>query len=118
MGSSKLLVHQLTTLSHFLRVGLTRPSLNLEREKAARRAVELFPLWQLDSHMLPKKSNPFGYLNLFGTPRDVEERAEVFCEINLSGIFRNGVREAKKEAGEVGRAAALVANALKLLDGG
>ena len=126
LGSNKLLVRQLATLSHFLNAGITKPSLAAESAKAARRAAELFPLWHTDAHMLPKKSNPFGYLNLFGAPRDVEsevyeapdERAEVFGELGLDESFRQGVKEAKKEAGEVGRAAALVDKALKLADSG
>lgn len=124
MTNSKLVVRQLTTLSRFLVAGLTRPSLDHEREQAAKRAAEIFPLWQTDAHMLPKKTNPFGYLNLFGAPRDVEseiyegpaERVEVFCELNLHVVFASGVREAKKEGGEIGRAAALVATALKLVN--
>ena len=126
LGSSKLLVHQLTTLSHMLTEGLKRPSLQQEREVAARQAAESFPLWHSAAHTLPNKSNPFGYLNLFGAPRDVEsevyedaeERNEVFVELGLSAAFTHGVKAAKKEAGEVGRAAALVDKALRLVDDG
>ena len=124
LGGSKLLVHQLTTLSRFLTVGLIKPSVELERKAASERAVELYPFWHTDSHMLPKKSRPFGYLNLFGAARDVEsevyedaeQRAEVFVELGLDATFSRGVKEAKKEAGEVGRAAALVDRALKLVN--
>ena len=126
LGSNKLLVHQLTTLSRFLTAGLVGPSLEEERTATARRAAELFPLWHTGLHMLPTKSNPFGYLNLFGAPRNVEsevyegaeERAVVFCELGLEEIFSRGVQEIKKEGGEVGRAAALVAKALKMTDRG
>ena len=126
LGSNKLLVHQLTTLSRLLTAGLMKPSLDHERQMAAKTAAQLFPLWHTDAHMLPKKSNPFGYLNLFGAPRDVEsevyegaeERNEVFCELNLDKVFMHGVKEAKKEGGEVGRAAALFDKALRLVDSG
>lgn len=126
LSSNKLLVHQLNTLSRFLTAGFARPSLDQERAAAASRAAEMFPLWHVDAHMLPTKSNPFGYLNLFGTARDVEsevyesaeERSEVFCELGLDRIFADGVMEAKKEGGEVGRAAALVDKALRLADVG
>lgn len=126
LGSNKLLVHQLTTLSHLLIAGLRRPSLEQEQEIAMQKAAELFPLWHTHAHMLPSKSNPFGYLNLFGAPRDVEsefyeeadERCEVFCDLGMRESFDVGVREAKNEGGEVGRAAALVDKALKLADGG
>ena len=124
LGSSKLLVRQLTSLSHLLTAGLRRPSLEQERRAAAKQASVIFPLCHLDAHMLPKKSNPFGYLNLFGAPRDVEsevyenaeERVEVFIDLGMAEAFRLGVSEAKKEGGEVGRAAALVDKALRLAE--
>ena len=124
LGSSKLLVHQLTSLALLLSAGLTRPDLEKEQAAAARRAAELFPLWHTDAHMLSKKSNAFGYLNLFGAPRDVESemyedaegRAEVFDDLGLRDAFSNGVKEAKKEGGEVGRAAAQVEKALRLVE--
>lgn len=122
LGSNKLLVHQLNTLALFLAVGLTRPP--VDPNLAARRAAELFPLWHTDAHMLSKTSNAFGYLNLFGAPRDVESeiyedaegRCEIFSELGFLETFRHGVGEVKKEGGEVGRAAALVDKALKLAD--
>jgi len=124
LGSNKLLVHQLTTLSRLLAIGLARPSMEDERRAAGQRAADLFPLWHTDAHMMPKKSNPFGHLNLFGAPRDVEseiyedaeERCEIFCELGLDEIFKHGAQEAKKEAGELGRAAALMEKSLRLLD--
>ncbi|KAK5174878.1 rRNA processing protein [Saxophila tyrrhenica] len=115
LGSSKLFVHQLTTLSHLLVAGLKKPSLDHEYNVAAQEAASLFPLSHMDAHVLPSKSNPFGYLNLFGSSRDAEsevyedpeERAEVFVELGMAETFRHGVVEAKKEGGEAGRAAAL-----------
>lgn len=122
LASPKLLVRQLTTLSHFLAVGLTKPA--ADPNAAAKRAAELFPLWHTDAHLLPKRSKSFGYLNLFGAPRDAEseayedadERVEVFNELELLATFRQGVTEAKKEGGEVGRAAAGVEKALRLAE--
>ena len=120
MGSNKLLVRQLQVLSHLLTAALTKPK--ADPEAAARRAAQLFPLWHTDAHMLPTKSNPFGYLNLFGAPRDVEsevyddadERSEIFNELGLLDAFKVGVTEAKREGGEVGRAASQVDKALRL----
>jgi pre-rRNA-processing protein IPI1 len=74
--------------------------------------------------MLPRKSNPFGYLNLFGAARDVEsemyedaeDRAEVFDNLGLKHAFSKGLKEAKKEGGEAGRAAAQVEKALRLAE--
>ena len=88
------------------------------------RAAELFPLWHTNAHFLAKKSNPFGYLNLFGAPRDVEsevyddpeERMNVFLDLNMHGAFQFGVQEAKREGGEVGRAASAVDKALRLVE--
>lgn len=123
LGSNKLLVHQLSSLANLLTAGLTKPDLEAQRAAAARRAAEMFPLWHVDAHMLPKKSNPFGYLNLFGAPRDAESemyedpdgRAEVFTNL-LYDAFCKGVKDAKKEGGEVGRAAALVEKSLRLAE--
>lgn len=124
LGDNKLLVHQLTSLSRFLAAGLARPSLAEERKATSQRAAQTFPLWHTDAHVMSRKTNPFGYLNLFGAPRDVEseiyedaeERCEVFCELGLDEVFRSGAQETRKEAGEVGRAAALVEKALKLVE--
>ena len=123
LGSNKLLVHQLASLAKLLTVGLTKPDLEAERAAAAKRAAEIFPLWHSDAHMLPNKSNPFGYLNLFGAPRDPEsemyedpgDRTEVFHEL-FYDAFDKGVKEAKQAGGEVGRAAASVDKALRLAE--
>ncbi|KAK3067012.1 rRNA processing protein [Teratosphaeriaceae sp. CCFEE 6253] len=124
LGSNKLLVHQLNTLANFLSVGLMRPP--KDPQAAAKLAAAYFPLYQYDRHMLSRKSNPFGYLNLFGAPRDAEseiyedteERVSVLNELGLAERFQEGAREAKKEAGEVGRAASAVVKALRLAEVG
>ena len=126
LGSNKLLVHQLTTFSAFLHAGLTRPDLASQRHAASARAQHLFPLWHTDAHLIPQKSNPYAYLNLFGSARDVEgemyedaeERVRVFDEFGFGGCFGKGVKEAKREAGEVGRAAKGVEKALRLVGEG
>ncbi|KAK5128702.1 hypothetical protein LTR85_000035 [Meristemomyces frigidus] len=122
LGNNKLLVQQLNSLATFLTAGLTPEP--VDPDAAGRRAADLFPLWHTDAHVLPKGSNPFGYLNLFGAPRDAESevyddaesRYEIFGELGLLADFQAGVKEAKKEGGEVGRAAALVDKALRLAD--
>jgi pre-rRNA-processing protein IPI1 len=124
LGSNRLLVHQLNTLARFLTLGMSPPI--SDPTAAAKTAAALFPLWHTDAHILPTKTNVFGYLNLFGAVRDVEsevyadaeERVRVFNELALVAAFRAGVREAKKEAGEVGRAASGVEKALRLADVG
>lgn len=47
-----------------------------------------------------------------------EERLEVFFELDFLLTFRNGTQEAKREGGEIGRAAAAVDKALKLAETG
>lgn len=126
LGSNKLLVHQLSTLARFLTIGLARPDAAAERAAATQRAADMFPLWHTDAHSMPKKSNPYAYLNLFGAPRDVEsemyedteERCGVFLDLGMDEIFAKGAAAAKREAGEVGRAAAMVEKALKLATAG
>lgn len=122
LGSNKLLVQQITTLAHFLNAGLSRapPDPNVD----ARKAAALFPLWQCDAHLMPVRSHAYGYLNLFGAPRDVEgevyddaeERMNVFVDLGMDAAIAKGVLEAKREGGELGRAASLVDKALKLVD--
>ena len=69
--------------------------------------------------MLPKRSNAFAHLNLFGPPRDEESEMYVECEERqrifqkrFNAVVASGVEGAKREGGEVGRAAAGVAKAL------
>jgi len=125
LGSgNKLFVHQLTTLARFLVVGMT--SSPPDPAAAARRAAEIFPLCQTDTHLISRKSNPFAYLNLFGAIRDLEsegfedadERVEVFNALGFMKRFQDGVGEAKREGGDVGRAGAGVEKALRLADVG
>lgn len=122
LGSNKLLVHQITTLAHFLHAGLRRAPPDPKAD--ARRAAVLFPLWQCDAHLMPVRSNAYAHLNLFGAPRDVEgevyddaeERMHVFVELGMDAAIAKGVLEAKREGGELGRAASMVDKALKLVD--
>lgn len=121
LGSNKLLIHQITTLAHFLDAGLRRAPPDPKAD--AQRAAIIFPLWQCDAHLMPVRSNAYGYLNLFGAPRDLEgevyddaeERMNVFVELGMDAAITKGVMEAKREGGELGRAASLVDKALKLV---
>ena len=70
--------------------------------------------------MLPKRSNPYGYMNLFGEKRDeegecyrdVEERREVFRRMGCEGAVMKGL-DAVREGGEVGRLGGRVRKVLK-----
>ena len=113
----KLPVKTLNVLAAFLRAGL-----NDEHGAAADATYSqkwLFPLRYVDAHMLPKRSNAFAHLNLFGPSRDEEsemyvereERQRIFQQ-RFYAIVSSGVEAAKREGGEVGRAAAGVAKVL------
>lgn len=124
LGSNKLLVHQVSTLAKFLSAGLTRRA--SDPDVLAVKAAQMFPLWHTNAHVVPAKSNCYGYLNLFGAPRDLEsemyddadERIEALHESGLYDIFKYGVSEIKKEGGEVGRVAAGLDKALRLAEQG
>ena len=120
LGSSgaegNLRVKTLKTLGAFLRAGL------VPTEEPAEIAPSKwpFPLHNVECHMIPKRSNAYAHLNLFGPPRDEESEMYVEPE-DRQGIFRrsfqttveSGVQTAKKEEGEMGRAAAEVGKALE-----
>lgn len=79
-----------------------------------------FPLWDVQHHYLPEKSNAYACLNLFGTPKDDEnamleareDRLRVFNE-RFRSVVELNLDSAKSEGGELGRAAALVTKALR-----
>ena len=122
LGSNKLLVHQINTLTKFLNAGL-KPRAH-DPNALAVKAAQNFPQWHTEAHVLPTKSNCYGYLNLFGAPRDLDsemyddpnERVEALHESGLYDAFKYGVGEAKKEAGEIGRAASGLEKALRLAE--
>lgn len=124
LGSNKLLVHQINTLTKFLNAGLKPRA--YDPNALAVKAAQSFPLWHAEAHTLPSKSNCYGYLNLFGAPRDLDsemyddpsERVEALHESGLYDAFKYGVGEAKKEAGEVGRAASGLEKALRFAEQG
>jgi pre-rRNA-processing protein IPI1 len=119
VGTDKLLVHQLSTLANFLSAGLKRPILDAHAQAAC--AAASFPIWHMRDHLITTRSSPYDHLNLFGTPRevdnevydDVEDRADIFHALNLDSAFACGVKDAKSLGGEVGRAAASVHKALQ-----
>ena len=82
------------------------------REEWIRNAQRSFPYFMFQDHAIPKKRNPYGYLNLFGPPRDEEseqyedpeERARVFAKLAARDL-RAGLEKAKLEGGGIGRAA-------------
>jgi len=116
-SEGKLPVKTLNALAAFLRAGLVPPP---ESENGPYQSKWPFPLRHVEAHMLPTRSNAFAHLNLFGQPRDEEgemyvereERQQTFHQI-FRATVEKGVDAAKKEGGEVGRAASGVGKAIE-----
>lgn len=122
-SEGKLPVKTLNVLAAFISAGL-----NAEDRADANATYSKkwpFPLRHVETHMLPKRSNTFAHLNLFGPSRDEEnemyvereERQKIFQK-SFHAIISSRVEAAKKEGGEVGRAAAGVARVLPEKNGG
>lgn len=113
-AEGKIPVKTLIALTAFLQAGL-RPAEEVEELPSK----WTFPLKHVESHMIPKRSNAFTHLNLFGAPRDEEgdmyvereERRRIFHRRFYVSVQRN-LETAKKEGGEAGRAAAGLGKAL------
>lgn len=110
----KILVKCVDTLSDLLLAGL---GVDENGKEDAEREAWGFPLSHTAQHMLPQRSNPYGYLNLFGPPRGEESTGYVYREDRqrvfarrFQFVIREGLAGLKKEAGEYGRAAAKAEN--------
>jgi pre-rRNA-processing protein IPI1 len=121
-AGSTPMVKGLQALAGFLDAGIGNSG-DIPDDNARNEVVSLpwaFPLDQAAHHTLRYKPVSSASLNLFGQPRDEEDemydsredRHRVFCKTFLKPIER-GVENASKEGGEVGRASAAVANALR-----
>jgi pre-rRNA-processing protein IPI1 len=105
---------QLMVLTQFLKVGLGLNGLEIAYHRGRH-----FPLWDVELHTISSQSNPYAHLNLFGPGRDEEgemyaereSRQRVFSHRFQSSIEK-GVETAKREGGEVGRAAAVLEKTL------
>ena len=64
LGDSKSTAKVMIVLAEFLEAGLFETSGNGDANPFAKN----FPMWQLECHQIPVKSNAYGYLNLFGAP--------------------------------------------------
>ncbi len=116
-SEGKIPVKTLNVLASFLRAGL-KEEYNADADTTSTKRWP-FPLRHVEAHMLPKRSNAFAHLNLFGPPRDEEsemyvnreERQRIFHK-RFHAIVSRGTEAAKREGGEVGRAAAGAAKIL------
>jgi pre-rRNA-processing protein IPI1 len=106
---------QMLVLAQFLKAGLIEEKVEVPYNRAAH-----FPLWDVEIHMIPKKSGIYNRLNLFGPPRDeegemymdVEGRQRVF-HAHFRKAIEAGIINAKKVAGEAGRAASVLDKAMR-----
>lgn len=112
-SAGKGVVKQLNALGALLRAGFGKqaipvaPMRNFEGDN--------FPLHGAQFQLAMQRSNPYAHLNLFGAPRndetemyeDIEDRQQVFHDMFLN-LTEVGLEQAKKDGGEVGRAAAQV----------
>ena len=116
-GGGKVRVKALTVLAAFLRLGLVNQLAGSEDET---RGLTLWPLWHTRQHMLPRRSNCYAYLGLFGVVKDeeneihedAEARQRVF-ELRFRRTVENGLESAKRESGEMGRAGGIGMRVLK-----
>ncbi len=110
----------LLALTEFVQAGMGIESAEFSSNGDGDSHVQ-FPLWSSSQHLLPQKSNAFGYLNLFGMPKDDEtemledreDRLRVF-DTTFRAAIDMGLEGARKEGGEVGRAAAALTKALRV----
>ncbi|TKX24189.1 hypothetical protein C1H76_3600 [Elsinoe australis] len=124
LEDTKLRARQISTLSLLLNAGLRSPNADELVLRERQRAVQLFPLQDTNAHMLPRTPNPFGYLSLFSDAEDLtDEEGHVVADwagrmIKLRDAYIHGIEQgvsvAKKEGGEIGRAAMSVEKAVKI----
>ncbi|KAJ5638181.1 Pre-rRNA-processing protein ipi1 [Penicillium lividum] len=113
------MIKVLGALAGFLEAGVGQPDAVGEQQIDSDSAWP-FPLCQTAHHMITEASAPYAYLNLFGQPRDAEgemyetreDRFRVFATRFLPAIER-GLKSAREEGGELGRASSGVSKVLK-----
>jgi pre-rRNA-processing protein IPI1 len=108
-AASRLLIKQLNVLAMFFRAAFSD---HVSSSAAAAANASCFPLCSTQHQVLYARSNPFRGLDLFGAPKDAENamyddaeaRKRAFDDAAVRAVAR-GVQSAKKEGGEIGRAA-------------
>ncbi|KAJ6020403.1 Pre-rRNA-processing protein ipi1 [Penicillium herquei] len=122
-SKGKPMVKVLGALAGFLDAGVGEPgaSAGVNADQNGNDvSASPFPLSQTDHHMISASAAPYAYLNLFGQPRDEEgemyetreDRYRVFATRFLPAVDR-GLKSAREEGGELGRAASSVTKVLK-----
>ena len=84
-SGDKALPKTLTLLAAMLRTGMVAPP---SPEKPEPMQI-WFPLWHIDRHRIPNRSNAYGYLNLFGPPKDEDSQGyeDIGTYLGMSKIF-------------------------------
>ncbi|ETN40358.1 uncharacterized protein HMPREF1541_04635 [Cyphellophora europaea CBS 101466] len=115
LGDSKSMAKVITVLTEFLEAGLLDPVPKI----AINVMAQSFPYWDIEHHRLPTKSDPYAYLNLFGSVQDEktqmledrEDRLRVYTE-HFCPQIEAGVTAGRQEGGEIGRATGVLAKVL------
>ena len=122
-SDGKPMVKSLQVFAEFLRAGISVPDdddeIMSDDDQDGYGSWE-FPLQHSGQYLIPDRSAPFSYLNLFSQPKDEEgemyesreDRQRVFMQKFQRPVDR-GVNEAKNHGGEVGRASAGLSKVLK-----
>ncbi|KAJ5608724.1 Pre-rRNA-processing protein ipi1 [Penicillium herquei] len=125
-SKGKPMVKVLGALAEFLDAGVGEPGASAgvngdqNGNDASGSSAFPFPLSGTEHHMISASGAPYAYLNLFGQPRDEEgemyetreDRYRVFATRFLPAVDR-GLKSAREEGGELGRAASGVTKVLK-----
>lgn len=109
----------LNLLALFLRIGLVEQPFDRLGEDQQHEGPWMLP--HTEMHRLPKRSDAYGYLNLFGGKRDEEgecytdcvERQSVFRRMGFENATTTGLESSRREGGEVGRLAIRMTKMLK-----
>ncbi|KAJ5887414.1 Pre-rRNA-processing protein ipi1 [Penicillium taxi] len=118
-SKGKPMIKVLGALAELLSAGIGEPG-TVDDLPGQTESSWQFPLCQTGQHMLSESSAPYAYLNLFGQPRDEEgemyetreDRYRVF-ESRFMPAIQRGLKSAREEGGELGRASSGVAKVLK-----
>ncbi|KAL8647982.1 MAG: hypothetical protein Q9226_006201 [Calogaya cf. arnoldii] len=113
-SDGKALAKSINTMASFVKAGL----------HVRQREQEQLPRWgwplnNVEQHMISRRSNCFGYLNLFGPPPDEEsqiledrvDRQRVFAK-KFQKPIELGLKALEHEGGEVGRGRSYLQNAV------
>ena len=116
-GDVKSMARIMQVLSEFLHTGLVTDK---QSANDLDTSVANFPLWQVQTVLVPTKSNAYAYLDLFGAQADDDNQILDDQEDRLQDFDHNfrasvivGIDASRKEGGELGRAAGLLVKALE-----